>query len=97
LLDAHLATEEAQVIPLLRGDKKFPAPESDEMAGLIADGFAWSYHGIAPEVLHQVSEMLPESITSKLADARLRYDAQCVRVWGSADAGASHTPIPEIW
>jgi hypothetical protein len=95
LLDAHLATEEARVIPFLRDDKVFPPPADDEEAQLYADGFAWSSHGVAPEVLDRVYEWIPESITSRLADARVGYRAWCLRVWGTADSGASTTSVPD--
>jgi hypothetical protein len=53
LLDAHLATEEAEVVPFLRGVQAFPPPASNAEAELYSEGFAWSSHGVAPEVLEQ--------------------------------------------
>jgi hypothetical protein len=94
LLDAHLATEEAEVVPFLRSGKQFPPPGNDAEAELYAQGFAWSSHGIAPEVLERVYAMLPEVLTSRIAEARAAYEARCARVWGSAKAGASRTSVP---
>jgi len=94
LLAPHLATEEAQVIPFLRAAKEFPSPQDDAEAELYASGFAWSSHGVAPQVLEQVFAMLPGSLTSRLPAARAAFDARCERVWGSASAGAAFTPIP---
>jgi hypothetical protein len=94
LLDPHLATEEAEVVPLLREAKQFPAPASDAEADLYAQGFAWSTHGIAAEVLDRVFSILPESLTSRLPAARAEFERRCERVWGSARAGSATTPIP---
>jgi hypothetical protein len=94
LLDAHLGTEEAQVVPFIRGAKSFPPPASEAEARLYAEGFAWSCHGIAPEVLEQVHAMLPESIRSRLPAARAAFEARCQRAWGSVKPGASRTAIP---
>jgi hypothetical protein len=96
LLGPHLATEEDQLVPFLRGAKEFPVPATEEEAELYAQGFAWSMHGIAKEVLDQVCVLLPESLTSKLTSARAAFTARCERVWGSARAGEATTPIPEL-
>jgi hemerythrin-like domain-containing protein len=95
LLDAHLETEEGSVIPHLRDAKGFPPPASDEEAALYAQGFAWSSQGIAPEVLDPVYAMLPENLRSRMPAARAAFDERCVRVWGTADAGASRTSVPD--
>ena len=95
LLDPHLATEEAEVIPLLREAKEFPPPANDAEAEMYVQGFAWASHGVAPDVLEQVYAMLPESLRALLPAARAEFDARCERVWGSARAGASLTPIPD--
>jgi hemerythrin-like domain-containing protein len=95
LLEPHLAKEEAEVIPLIRGAKDFPLPRSDEEAELYAQGFAWSSHGIAAEVLEKVHAVLPGNLRSKLPAARAAFEARCERVWGSADAGASLTAVPD--
>jgi len=94
LLDPHLATEEAEIVPFLRDAKAFPPPPDDATIALYAQGFAWAMHGIAPEVLEKVSAMLPESIVRRLPDARAAFEERCVRVWGTARAGAARTPIP---
>ena len=96
LLDEHLALEEAEVIPFLRGAREFPAPPDEAAAAMYADGFAWASHGIAPDVLERVSEMLPEILSSRLPDARAKFEERCERVWGSAKAGAARTSIPEL-
>jgi hemerythrin-like domain-containing protein len=94
LLDAHLALEEAEVIPFLRDAKAFPPPATDAEAELYAMGFAWSSQGVAPEVLQRVYEMLPENLTSRLAAARAAFDARCARVWGATSPTASRTTVP---
>jgi hypothetical protein len=94
LLEPHLAAEEAEVVPFLRAAKEFPAPATDAEAELYAQGFAWSTHGIAGEVLERVFSILPESLTSRLPAARADFERRCERVWGSARAGSATTPIP---
>ncbi len=96
LLRPHLATEEAELIPFIRGAKQFPPPATEAEAELYAGGFAWAMHGIAPDVLEKVHVMLPENLRAKLPEARREFDARCERVWGSAKAGAARTPIPEL-
>lgn len=95
LLDSHLALEEAEVVLFIRDAKTFPAPETDQMAAMYAEGFSWSMHGLAPEVVKALGEMLPENVKTKLPAARVAFEERCVRVWGTAKAGASRTPIPE--
>jgi hypothetical protein len=94
LLEPHLAAEEAEVVQFLRAAKEFPAPATDAEAELYAQGFAWSTHGIADEVLERVFSILPESLTSRLPAARADFERRCERVWGSARAGSATTPIP---
>jgi hemerythrin-like domain-containing protein len=94
LLDQHLATEEAKIAQHLRAASHFPPPSDDDEAGLYADGFAWSMHGIAPSVLEQVCIMLPEIVRAKLPAARSKYAERCERVWGFPKTGASLTPVP---
>ena len=94
LLDPHLAIEEREIIPFLRGAKSFPAPSNEEMLAMTAQGFAWAMQGIAPEVLEQVERMLPKALVARLPAARAAFDVRCERVWGSAKAGAARTPIP---
>jgi hypothetical protein len=95
LLGPHLALEEAELIPFLRGAKEFPTPPNDEVADLYAQGFTWAMHGIAPEVLSALEVMLPPLLKTRLPAARAAFEARCKRVWGSANAGAARTPIPD--
>jgi hypothetical protein len=95
LLDAHLAIEEAEVVPFLRGAKEFPPPASDEELDFFAQGFAWACHGIAPEVLQGLYAMLPGPLTARLPAARAAYAQRAERVWGTAQTGASRTPVPD--
>jgi hypothetical protein len=95
LLDQHLAFEEAQVTPSLRGTGNFPPPPDDAAAAMYAGGFAWSMQGIAPAVLDQVRKMLPEILTSKLPQAQKDFEDRCTRTWGAYDVGAATTPIPD--
>jgi hypothetical protein len=95
LLDPHLATEEAEVIPHLRALKGFPPPASEAEAEMLTQGFAWACHGIAPEVLERVYAMLPPDISARLPAARAAFEQRWRRVWGAgAEVGASFTPVP---
>jgi len=94
LLTPHLATEEAELIPHIRGAKEFPAPPDEAMASMYAEGFAWSSHGIAPDIVAKVFEMLPPILASRLPAAVSAFEARCEKVWGSAQAGATRTSIP---
>jgi len=94
LLGPHLATEEAELVPHIRSAKAFPPPPDDAMADMYAQGFAWSSHGIAPDVLEKVYALLPPILTSRLPAACAAFAERCERVWGSARAGSAHTPIP---
>jgi hemerythrin-like domain-containing protein len=95
LLDPHLATEEAQLVPFLREAKSFPPPATEAEVELYAQGFAWSSHGIAEDVLARVGAMLPEALAAKLPAARVAFAARCERVWGPTQPGASRTAIPD--
>jgi len=95
LLDAHLAVEEARVVPFLRDAKTFPPPATDAELAMYADGFAWSTHGIAPQVLAEIDRIIPAALVARLPAARAAFAERCVRVWGSAQAGASLTPVPD--
>jgi hypothetical protein len=96
LLAPHLATEEASLIPHIRPAKGFPPPGTDAEAEMYAEGFAWSAHGIAPDIVEKVFALLPPILTSKLPAARAAFAERCQRVWGTTEAGASRTPIPEL-
>jgi hypothetical protein len=97
LLTPHLALEEAEVIPFLRDAKAFPPPPSEEETELFAEGFAWSSHGVAPDVLARVDDMLPGVLRAKLPAAREAFTKRYERVWGSVSVTASRTPVPEGW
>jgi hypothetical protein len=94
LLEAHLATEEAQVVQFLRPSKAFPSPATDAEADMYAQGFAWACDGIAPEVLERLYAMLPDGLTSRLPAARAAFEARCRRVWGSVAPAESRKPVP---
>jgi hypothetical protein len=96
LLTEHLTLEEAEVVGFLRGAKEFPPPATDAEADLFAQGFAWSSHGVAQDVLDQVFSMLPPAVTSRLPAARAAFGERCLRAWGTAAAGATRTAIPEV-
>jgi hemerythrin-like domain-containing protein len=94
LLAPHLATEEAEIVPHIRAAKEFPTPPDDAMADMYAQGFAWSSHGIAPDILAKVYELLPPVLASRLPAALAAFSARCEKVWGTARAGSARTPIP---
>lgn len=94
LLDAHLSTEEAHVIPFLRAANEFPAMPSEELLEMYAQGFAWASHGVAPDVLARLDVMLPPGLVSRLPAARAAFQARCDRVWGPLSALASRTSVP---
>ncbi|RYZ04766.1 MAG: hemerythrin domain-containing protein [Myxococcales bacterium] len=95
LLEPHLAQEEQHIVPVIRSAGAFPGPGTDAEADLYAQGFAWSSHGIAPDILQKVYALLPEVLTARLPAARAAFDERCRRAWGTARAGAARTPIPE--
>ncbi len=94
LLDPHLATEEAEVIPHMRAWKAFPPPASADEREMLTQGFAWACHGIAPEVLERVYAMLSPEISARLPAARAAFARRWRRVWGAdAEVTASFTPV----
>jgi hypothetical protein len=95
LLDRHLGLEEANVVRFIRDAKAFPAPSTDAELEMYAQGFAWSSHGVAPEVLAKVDDMLPAALASRLPAARDLFAARCDRVWGPTRSGASRTSVPD--
>jgi len=96
LLDPHLATEEAEVIPHLRALKGFPPPASAEETEMLTHGFAWACHGIAPEVLGRVYTMLSPDVSARLPAARAAFEERWRRVWGAGVAvTSSFTPVPD--
>jgi len=94
LLDPHLALEEAEIVPLLRDAREFPPPTSEAEAAMYADGFAWSSHGIAEDVLERVYAMLPPIMAPLIAPARAKFQARRDQVWGPVAATQSRTPVP---
>jgi hypothetical protein len=62
---------------------------------MYAQGFAWSSHGIAPDILDKVYGMLSPELAAKLPAARAAFAKRCEAVWGTSAAGASRTPIPD--
>ena len=95
LLNPHLATEEAEIVPFLRGMKAFPPPPNDEAAAMYAQGFSWAMQGVASEVLEKVYAMLPQNLLERLPAARNAFDERCERVWGPTKTGSARTPIPD--
>jgi len=95
LLAGHLATEETHIVPLLREAKAFPPPASEAELEMYAQGFAWSSHGIAPDILDKVYGMLPAAVVERLPAARAAFAKRCEDVWGTSAAGASRTPVPD--
>lgn len=95
LLHDHLAFEEERAVPHMRSMKGFPPPATDAELAMFAEGFAWSSHGVAPEVLAQVDAVLPPVLVSKLPAARAAFEERCRRVWGSMKTGASRTAVPD--
>jgi len=95
LLQPHLATEETHIIPLLRAAKAFPAPATDAELEMYAHGFAWSSHGIAPDILDKLYVIVPAAVVAKLPAARAAFAKRCEEVWGTSAAGASRTPVPD--
>jgi hypothetical protein len=94
LLAKHLDLEERTITPHLRDAKQFPAPPSDEMLAMYADGFAWSSGGVAQAVLDQVFAMLPAALAAKIPAARATFDERSRRIWGYTHTGASRTSVP---
>jgi hypothetical protein len=96
LLTEHLEREEASIVPSLRAAKAFPPPPDEASLELFANGFAWSMHGIAEDVLEQVEKLLPVPLTARLPAARAAFNQRCVRAWGTAEAGRSRSSVPAV-
>ncbi|MFT3913689.1 MAG: hemerythrin domain-containing protein [Anaeromyxobacteraceae bacterium] len=96
LLDAHLAAEEASIIPELRADTslEMPIPGEAELA-MYAEGFAWSSQGVADEVLERVFAGLPAPLRERLPAAREAFRARQARAFGAAWEGTSKTAVPQ--
>jgi hypothetical protein len=69
--------------------------ESEAELEMFAEGFAWSTHGIAPDIVERLNEILPAALVERLPAARAAFRARCEPVWGSAAADASRTPVPD--
>jgi hemerythrin-like domain-containing protein len=95
LLDTHLAYEEAEALKFLRNEREFPPAQSEDEERMIVEGFAWSSHGVAPEVLAEVYNILPEALRVQLPAARAAYKERCERAWGTSESGASRTCVPD--
>jgi hypothetical protein len=93
LLLPHMATEEAEIFPRMRGVRDFPVPTEEELP-LYAEGFAWASHGVASDVLERMDAMLPDALRAALPAAREAYAARYLRAWGTARVGATRTSIP---
>ena len=96
LLDAHLALEEAAIIPLLRERRVFPPLPDDAAAEMYAQGFAWAMHGVAPDVVARVYAMLPQNLVANLPAAREAFAARYRSVWGDVAIGATRTSVPDL-
>src|SRR5262245_32060922 len=96
LLHSHLEAEEKHIVPLIREAKTFPPPASEAELEMYAQGFAWSSHGIAQDILDKLYALLPPEVRAKLPEARAAFAKRCEAVWGTSVAGASRTPIPEL-
>jgi len=94
LLEPHLATEEAELVPHLRAAKQFPTPATDAELDMFAQGFAWIAQGIDPNVVEKVFALLPPQLRERLPAARAAFEARCREVWGSTEAGSATSPIP---
>lgn len=94
LLDDHLELEESTITRHLRALKDFPAPPSDDLLALYAEGFAWSTAGIAEGVVAQIHAILPPALVAKLPAARAAFAERSIAVWGHAHEGVSKTSVP---
>ena len=70
LLAPHLASEEAHLFPYLREARQFPPTGSEDELALFAEGFAWSTHGIALDIIERLNEILPAALVERLPAAR---------------------------
>lgn len=96
LLNSHLETEETHIVPFLREAKGFPPPGNEAEMEMYAQGFAWSSHGIAEEVLEKLYELLSPELRAKMPAARAAFAKRCEAVWGTSMAGSARTPIPDL-
>jgi hypothetical protein len=94
LLATHLAREEAEIVPTMRGAKEFPAPPNEQVAAMYAQGFAWASNGIAPDILARLDEMLPPILKARLPAARQAFNTKVARNFPIEPRLASRTPVP---
>jgi hemerythrin-like domain-containing protein len=95
LLHSHLETEEKHIVPFIREAKGFPPPANEAELEMYAQGFAWSSHGIAEDIVQKIYELLTPELRAKMPAARAAFAERCKKVWGTAAAGGSRTPIPD--
>ena len=94
LLDPHLATEEAQIVPQLRAMKGFPPPNNAEEEAMYADGFALVV-AYRPGGAREGRRDAPGRTAGAPAGrARRVRGAVEPGVWGPVPAGSATTPIP---
>jgi hypothetical protein len=96
LLHSHLETEETHIVPFIREAKAFPPPATPAEVEMYAQGFAWSTHGIAPDIVDKILELLSPEVRAKMPEARAAFEKRCDAVWGTSVAGAARTPIPDL-
>lgn len=96
LLHSHLEIEEKHIVPFIREARAFPPPASEAEQEMYAQGFAWSCHGVAQEVLDKLDELLSPEVRAKLPAARAAFAKRCEAVWGTSVAGATRTSIPDL-
>ena len=96
LLHSHLETEEKHIVQFIRDAKTFPPPASEAELEMYAQGYAWSSHGVAQEVLDKLYELLTPEVRAKLPAARAAFAKRCEAVWGTAVAGSARTAIPDL-
>jgi len=80
----------------LHRTKAFPPPANEAELEMYAQGFAWSSHGIAPEVLEKLYDLLTPELRAKLPAARAAFEQRCKAVWGTSLAGSTRTSIPDL-
>nr|QEO74308.1 hypothetical protein [uncultured bacterium] len=92
LLDRHLASEEASVIPILRKvplQAMPPMPEGE--LAMMSEGLAWSAEGVAPDIFALATAAMPELVLAKVSAAKVAYAAKCERIWGGVSNATSRT------
>ena len=62
---------------------------------MYAQGFAWSSHGIAPDMLDKLYELLTPELGAKLPAARAAFAKRCEDGLGHVGRRRARTPIPD--